>query len=128
MKRIIFIIIVAFIPLAVSATPLCKKIDGSWNWFSDHLISQITYDVAVEEGYSVRVATGMSVFGNPLGSRFDFSGKKSIKAYGIGAIHIKKTSGAGNPLVCVDQTEMKLIDVGKYLADHLDDYEHIRLD
>ena len=79
----------------------------------------------MEGGHSVRAAIGISIFGNPLGSKVDFSGKKSFKAYGLGALHVKKISNQGSPLVCVDQIGMELIDLGEYLAKHLEDYEHI---
>jgi outer membrane protein assembly factor BamB len=102
-------------PLVAVAEPLCKKVNESWTWFSDHAVFSIDYGIAVEDGYSVRAATGVSIGGNPLGSRFDFSGTKEVSAYGVGALHITKTSGEGAAIVCVDQTGMTLISLSSAL-------------
>jgi outer membrane protein assembly factor BamB len=99
----------------VAAEPLCKKVNESWTWFSDHAVFSIDYGIAVEDGYSVRAATGVSIGGNPLGSRIDFSGTKEISAYGVGSLHITKASGEGVATVCVDQTGMSLISLSSAL-------------
>ena len=104
---------------ALSAEPLCKKVDGSWTWFGDHANLKTVYVVAVQSDFEVRAATGVSVFSNPLGNRFDFSDTKEIKAYGVGALHIKKRSGQDNPLVCVDQGGLTALELKNHLYNYL---------
>jgi hypothetical protein len=90
----------------------CKNVGKDWTWFSDYAVSSIEYAIAMPKNKEIIVGTGMMLFGEPRGSIYKENKPFEIKAYGLGALHLR--SKDGSPVkICVDSNGAKAITLYK---------------
>lgn len=93
---------------AVARDTHCKETGTNWTWFSDHVVSSITYVVEGGPGRKYEVGTGISIFGKPRGSTRMATGKIEVTAWGLGALYVRMRDGARG-IVCAEQGDIKTI-------------------
>jgi hypothetical protein len=107
---ILFGLLSSILPMQSMAESMCKEVDKKWTWFGDHAVSSIEYVIAFDKKTSqkISVGTGMFISNKPRGKIQDLTKEKKIKAYGIGAIHVKNKSD-GKVKVCVTTQDISAI-------------------
>lgn len=99
-------------PASASASEhFCKDVDANWSWFGDHVASNISYFIVGSPGRKYEVGTGIFARGRPWGSRNSYSGQADVTAYGIGAIHIRKSDDGSPFKVCVTTAKLETVTI-----------------
>lgn len=88
----------------------CKQVTDLWAWFSDHLVTSVTYVVQGPRGRIYEVGTGIKAWGAPRGTIHRGTEKIEVTAYGIGAIHVRLSDGGGPGTICVSEGNISTID------------------
>ena len=102
-----------FAPKASSEEDKCRAVGDEWVWFGDHAVTSVKYVIVGLKGRKYEIGTGLSFLGKPMGKKTKSSNRTEVKAFGLGAIKIKKND-TGEPFeVCVKTVETKAITVLK---------------
>jgi hypothetical protein len=91
---------------AYGADYTCKTVDGSWTWFSDHVVGSIGYLIVGPKDRTFRAGTGVFFRGRPWGSTSDGSGILRMTAYGMGALHIRQQDTGPPFKVCATSEKL----------------------
>lgn len=114
MKKIAFIFLAVTIPCLsalAGETFRCRSVGNNWVWFEDHAALYVSYATRGPAGRIYEVGTGISVNGSPWGKRKEYSGDAEFKAYGVGALHIRKRDDGLDFEVCATSSGLRTIPI-----------------
>jgi len=104
----LFAVLLAIMPNLAHAER-CKQATDLWTWFSDHLVTSVTYVIQGPRGRIYEVGTGIKAWGAPRGTIHRGTEKIEVTAYGIGAIHVRLSDGGGAGTICVAEGNLSTI-------------------
>jgi hypothetical protein len=113
MRRIMMMALLGLIGEAVHAeSPPKERVVGSgWHWFSDYAYFSSEWTVNASPGCNLEVGFGMKVGGKPRGNIFGFTTYFRGKAYGVGAVHVRRVGGDKHCIVRVELGDVGAIPI-----------------